>query len=501
MYFPNLLNKAQIFIESTKLPVDYTILKYQPEAGSVPKPKRNFSYLYGSKKDQIMELNLLTAISPIDGRYRSKVENLQLYFSEYALIKYRVLVEVEYFIALCELPLPQLANFDKSFFPQLRKIVSDFSLEDAVRIKDIEKVTNHDVKAVEYFLKEEFDKLNLQAFKEFIHFGLTSQDINNTAVPKSIIDALDQEYYPAIYDLVDKLDDLADEWKNIPMLARTHGQPASPTNLGKEIRIFSERIKIQLEQLKSIPCDAKFGGATGNFNAHHVAYPEISWKAFGNHFLKKYLGLERAQFTTQIANYDNHAAIFDVLKRINNVILDLDRDMWTYISMEYFKQKIKAGEVGSSAMPHKVNPIDFENSEGNIGLANAVFEHLSAKLPVSRLQRDLTDSTVTRNIGVPIAHTLIAINSTMRGLNKLLINTEAINADLDKNWPVVAEAIQTILRREGYPNPYEALRNLTRVNQKIDQKVIHEFIDSLEISEQLKSELKKITPQTYTGIF
>ncbi len=448
-----------------------------------------------------MELNLLTAISPIDGRYRSKVENLQLYFSEYALIKYRVLVEVEYFIALCELPLPQLTTFDKNLFESLRQIVTSFSVEDAQRIKDIEKVTNHDVKAVEYFLKEEFDKLNIQAYKEFIHFGLTSQDINNTAVPKSIHDALDNEYFPAINDLVDKLDELADEWKNIPMLAKTHGQPASPTNLGKEIRVFSERLKIQLEQLKSISCDAKFGGATGNFNAHHIAYPEISWKAFGNHFLKKHLGLERAQYTTQIANYDNHAAIFDAMKRVNNIIMDLNRDMWMYVSMEYFKQKIKAGEVGSSAMPHKVNPIDFENSEGNIGLANALFEHLAAKLPVSRLQRDLTDSTVLRNIGVPFAHSLISINSTMRGLNKLLLNPEAINADLEKNWPVVAEAIQTILRREGYPNPYEALRNLTRVNRKIDQEVIHEFIDSLEITDSLKSELKKITPQNYTGIF
>ena len=448
-----------------------------------------------------MELNLLTAISPIDGRYRSKVENLQLYFSEYALIKYRVLVEIEYFIALCELPLPQLKSFDQNLFEALRLIIDNFSENDAQRIKDIEKVTNHDVKAVEYFLKEEFDKLNIKEYKEFIHFGLTSQDINNTAVPKSIQDALDNEYYPAINDLADKLDDLATEWKNIPMLAKTHGQPASPTNLGKEIRVFSERIKGQLEQLKAISCDAKFGGATGNFNAHHIAYPEISWKAFGNHFLKKHLGLERSQYTTQIANYDNHAAIFDAMKRINNVIMDLNRDMWAYVSMEYFKQKIKAGEVGSSAMPHKVNPIDFENSEGNIGLANALFEHLSAKLPVSRLQRDLTDSTVLRNIGVPIAHTLISVNSTMRGLNKLLINTEAINADLEKNWPVVAEAIQTILRREGYPNPYEALRNLTRVNRKIDQEVIHEFIDSLEISDQLKAELKKITPQNYTGIF
>lgn len=453
------------------------------------------------EKIKIMELNLLTAISPIDGRYRSKVENLQLYFSEFALIKYRVLVEVEYFIALCELPLPQLASFDKNLFDSIRDIVKNFSLDDAQRIKNIEKVTNHDVKAVEYFLKEEFDKLAIEAYKEFIHFGLTSQDINNTAVPKSIHDALDYEYFPAINDLVDKLEELAEEWKGVPMLAKTHGQPASPTNLGKEIRVFSERIKGQLEQLKSISCDAKFGGATGNFNAHQIAYPEISWKAFGNHFLKKYLSLERAQFTTQIANYDNHAAIFDAMKRINNIILDLDRDMWTYVSMEYFKQKIKAGEVGSSAMPHKVNPIDFENSEGNIGLANAIFEHLSAKLPVSRLQRDLTDSTVLRNIGVPFAHTLISIDSTMKGLNKLLLNADAIDADLEKNWPVVAEAIQTILRREGYLNPYEALRNLTRVNRKIDQSVIHEFIDTLEISEALKVELKKITPHNYTGIF
>ncbi|MBC8005597.1 MAG: adenylosuccinate lyase [Verrucomicrobia bacterium] len=448
-----------------------------------------------------MKLSLLTAISPIDGRYRSKVENLQLYFSEFALIRYRVLVEIEYFIALCDLPLPQLATFDTDRYDALRRIVTDFTVEDAQRIKDIEKVTNHDVKAVEYFLKEEFDKLEIQDFKEFIHFGLTSQDINNTAVPKSMIDAMDNEYFPAINDMIDKLEELATEWKDISMLARTHGQPASPTNLGKEIRVFSERIKGQLEQLKGLSCDAKFGGATGNFNAHQIAYPEISWKAFGNHFLKNYLGLERAQYTTQIANYDNHAAIFDAMKRINNVIMDLNRDMWTYISMEYFKQKIKAGEVGSSAMPHKVNPIDFENSEGNIGLANALFEHLSAKLPVSRLQRDLTDSTVLRNIGVPIAHTLIAVNSTMRGLNKLLLNEEAINADLDKNWPVVAEAIQTILRREGYPNPYEALRNLTRVNRKIDQEAIHEFIDTLDISDALKAELKKITPHNYTGIF
>lgn len=448
-----------------------------------------------------MELNLLTAITPIDGRYRSKVSNLENYFSEYALIKYRVFVEVEYFIALCELPLPQLAGFNQQLFTALRQLVSGFSLGDAQRIKDIEKVTNHDVKAVEYFLKEAFDKLGIQQYKEFIHFGLTSQDINNTAVPKSIHDALDYEYFPAINDLVDKLDELADEWKAIPMLAKTHGQPASPTNLGKEIRVFSERIKKQLEQLRGINCDAKFGGATGNFNAHHIAYPEISWKAFGNHFLKKYLGLERAQYTTQIANYDNHAAIFDALKRVNTILLDLDRDMWAYISMEYFKQKIKAGEVGSSAMPHKVNPIDFENSEGNLGLANALLEHLAAKLPVSRLQRDLTDSTVLRTVGMPLAHTLIAISSTMRGLDKLLLNKAAIGADLENNWPVVAEAIQTILRREGYPNPYEALRDLTRVNRKIDQQVVHEFIDTLAISDALKTELKTITPQNYTGIF
>lgn len=448
-----------------------------------------------------MELNLLTAISPIDGRYRSKVENLQLYFSEYALIKYRVYVEVEYFIALCDLPLPQLKEVDPKLLVKLREVEKNFSVKDAQRVKDIEKVTNHDVKAVEYFLKEEFEKLGLQSYKEFIHFGLTSQDINNTAVPKSIHDALDNEYFPAINDLVDKLDELADEWKDVPMLAKTHGQPASPTNLGKEIRVFSERIKKQLEQLKGIACDAKFGGATGNFNAHTIAYPEISWKAFGNHFLKKYLGLERAQYTTQIANYDNHAAIFDALKRVNSIILDLNRDMWTYISMEYFKQKIKAGEIGSSAMPHKVNPIDFENSEGNIGIANALFEHLAVKLPVSRLQRDLTDSTVLRNIGVPFGHTLIAIASTQKGLDKLLINKNAINADLENNWPVVAEAIQTILRREGYPNPYEALLNLTRVNRKIDQQVIHEFIDTLDLSDELKAELKNITPQNYTGIF
>lgn len=448
-----------------------------------------------------MELNLLTAISPIDGRYRPKVENLQNYFSEYALIKYRVITEIEYFIALCELPLPQLSSFDSSKFTALRKIYTDFTVENAQQVKDVEKVTNHDVKAVEYFIKDAFDKLGISEYKEFIHFGLTSQDINNTAVPKSIQDALEIEYYPAIAELIARLDELSDEWTDIPMLAKTHGQPASPTRLGKEIRVFSERMKEQLSQLKSISIDAKFGGATGNYNAHHLAYPEINWDEFGTKFLKNYLGLKRARYTTQITNYDNHAAIFDALKRINNIILDLDRDMWTYISMEYFKQKIKKGEIGSSAMPHKVNPIDFENSEGNIGIANAVFEHLAAKLPVSRLQRDLTDSTVLRNIGVPLAHTLISVNSTLRGLNKLLLNKAAIDADLDKNWPVVAEAIQTILRREGYPNPYEALLNLTRVNTKIDQQAIHTFIDTLEISDELKARLKLISPHNYTGIY
>ena len=448
-----------------------------------------------------MELNLLTAISPIDGRYRSKVENLQNYFSEYALIKYRVITEIEYFIALCELPLPQLSSFDRSKFPSLRKIYNDFSVTDAQRVKDVEKITNHDVKAVEYFIKEEFDKLEISAYKEFIHFGLTSQDINNTAVPKSIQDALNDEYLPALLELITRLEELADEWTDIPMLAKTHGQPASPTRLGKEIRVFTERMNEQVRQLKGIDIDAKFGGATGNFNAHHLAYPEINWDEFGSRFLKDYLGLKRARYTTQITNYDNHAAVFDALKRINTIILDLDRDMWTYISMEYFKQKIKKGEIGSSAMPHKVNPIDFENSEGNIGIANALFEHLSAKLPVSRLQRDLTDSTVLRNIGIPLAHSLIAISSTLKGLNKLLLNKDAIDADLDKNWPVVAEAIQTILRREGYPNPYEALLNLTRVNTKIDQQAIHSFIDTLDVSDELKARLKLISPHNYTGIY
>ena len=448
-----------------------------------------------------MDLNLLTAISPIDGRYRTKTENLQFYFSEFALIRYRVMVEVEYFIALCELPLPQLSGFDRQMFGKLRQITDGFRISDAQRIKDIEKITNHDVKAVEYFLKEEFDKLGLQAYKEFIHFGLTSQDINNTAVPCSIQDALKNEYCPAMEKLLKKLESLAEEWKSVPMLAKTHGQPASPTNLGKEVRVFVERIKDQLGQLKSISCDAKFGGATGNFNAHHVAYPEIDWQDFANKFLKDHLQLKRSQYTTQITHYDNHAAIFDALKRINQVILDLNRDMWTYISMEYFKQRIKEGEIGSSAMPHKVNPIDFENSEGNIGMANAIFEHLSAKLPVSRLQRDLTDSTVIRNIGVPFGHTLIAISSTLKGLDKLIINQTAIDADLEKNWAIVAEAIQTILRREAYPNPYEALKNLTRTNQAVNQEMIRQFIDTLDVSDELKKELKKISPRNYTGIF
>jgi len=448
-----------------------------------------------------MELNSLTAISPIDGRYRKKDENLQYYFSEYALIKYRVFVEVEYFIALCEIPLPQLSDFDHKRFSELRKIVSDFSLEDAQRIKEIEKTTNHDVKSVEYFLKENFERLNLHEYKEFIHFSLTSQDINNTAVPCSIQDALNNEYYPAIDALVDKLKSLADKWKSVSMMAKTHGQPATPTNLGKEFCVYIERIEDQLLQLREIKCDAKFGGATGNFNAHHVAYPEIDWQSFANNFLKKSLKLKRSQYTTQITHYDNYGAIFDAMKRINTIIMDLDRDMWMYISMGYFTQKIKAGEVGSSAMPHKVNPIDFENSEGNIGMANAIFMHLSAKLPVSRLQRDLTDSTVLRNIGVPFGHTLISISSTMKGLGKLILNKEKIDADLEDNWEVVAEALQTILRREGYPNPYETLKNLTRTGKKMNAGVIHEFIDTLDVNDKVKAELRKITPQNYTGIF
>lgn len=448
-----------------------------------------------------MELNALTAISPVDGRYGSKVENLWKYFSEFALIKYRVLVEIEYFAALCGIPLPQLAGIGKEQIEKLREIHKNFTIENAQRIKDIENITNHDVKAVEYFLKEEFDCLGLTRYKEFIHFALTSQDANNTALPLSIHDALDFEYYPLMQELTSKLEELAAVWKDIPMLAKTHGQPASPTKLGKEIMVFVERIHVQLNQLRAIPCYAKFGGATGNFNAHFVAYPEIGWEDFANRFCKEQLGLERSQYTTQIAHYDNYSAIFDAIKRINNIILDFDRDVWMYISMGYFKQKIKKGEVGSSTMPHKVNPIDFENSEGNIGIANAGFEQLSGKLPVSRLQRDLTDSTVTRFIGVPFGHTVIAIQSTLKGLNKLLLNESAIRKDLEENWAVVAEAIQTILRREFFPNPYEALKDLTRKNEVVNQETIHRFIDTLDIDESVKKELKQITPQNYTGIF
>ena len=445
-------------------------------------------------------MQALTAISPIDGRYRDKVENLANYFSESALIRYRVMVEIEYFIALCEVPLPQLKGFDTGLFPQLREIYLNFTVEDAQKIKDTEKITNHDVKAVEYFIKDKFDALNLHAYKEFIHFGLTSQGIKNTALPCSFRDAVHDVYYPVVGELIAKLDELSEEWKEVPMLAKTHGQPASPTRLGKEIKVFTYRLSRQLELLKKVAISGKFGGATGNFNAHHVAFPETDWVDFGNRFLNQKLQLERESYTTQISNYDNFAALFDNLRRINTIVIDLDRDIWTYISMSYFKQKIKAGEVGSSAMPHKVNPIDFENSEGNLGIANAVFEHLSNKLPVSRLQRDLTDSTVLRNIGVPLAHTLIAFKSTLKGLNKLIINKEAIERDLEKNWAVVAEAIQTILRREGYPNPYEALKALTRTNSKITQESIAEFIDTLEVSEELKKQLKQITPANYTGI-
>ncbi|MBK6284324.1 MAG: adenylosuccinate lyase [Draconibacterium sp.] len=448
-----------------------------------------------------MEINSLTAISPVDGRYSNKVENLWKYFSEFALIKYRVFVEIEYFIALCEIPLPQLTEISADQIEELRKITENFSLDNAVRIKEIENVTNHDVKAVEYFIKEEFEKPGLAKYKEFIHFALTSQDANNTAIPMSIRDALKNEYYPLIEELLTKLKDLAAEWKNIPMLAKTHGQPASPTKLGKEIQVFIERIEIQLTQLNALPCHAKFGGATGNFNAHLVAYPQINWEQFADRFCKENLGLERSRYTTQIAHYDNYSAIFDALKRINNIILDLDRDFWMYISMGYFKQKIKKGEVGSSTMPHKVNPIDFENSEGNIGIANAGFEQLSSKLPVSRLQRDLTDSTVTRFIGVPFGHTVIALKSTIKGLNKLLLNESVIANDLEDNWAVVAEAIQTILRREFFPNPYEALKDLTRNNKVMNKSSIHNFIDSLNVSETIKKELKQITPQNYTGIF
>ncbi|WP_179414040.1 adenylosuccinate lyase [Mucilaginibacter sp. E4BP6] len=447
-----------------------------------------------------MSLSPLSAISPIDGRYHNATAQLAGYFSEYALIKYRVYVEIEYFIALCEHPLPQLQNFDKDLTEKLRNIYKNFSEADAQSIKDIEKVTNHDVKAVEYFIKQAFDKLDIAQYKEFIHFGLTSQDINNTAIPYSFKLALSDVYYPLFDELIDILKSYANDWEKIPMLAHTHGQPASPSRLGKEIQVFVERLENQLHLLKQVPYSAKFGGATGNFNAHNIAYGNIDWKAFGNNFVDNILGLKRSQFTTQIEHYDNFAAQCDALKRINNILIDLDRDIWSYISMNYFKQKIKAGEVGSSAMPHKVNPIDFENSEGNLGLANAIFEHLAAKLPVSRLQRDLTDSTVLRNIGVPIGHTVIAMKSTIKGLNKLLLNEGAISADLEANWAVVAEAIQTILRREGYPNPYEALKELTRTNTQINADTIAEFVHTLQVSDSVKEEIKKVSPSNYTGI-
>ncbi|MGM0392126.1 MAG: adenylosuccinate lyase [Bacteroidota bacterium] len=442
----------------------------------------------------------LTAISPIDGRYHQKTKDLIIYFSEEALIKYRVRVEIEYFIALCTLPIPQLKNVDKKSFAELRNIYKNFTAIDASAVKEIEKTTNHDVKAVEYFIKEKFDALGLQEFKEFIHFGLTSQDINNTAVPLSLKEAVENVYLPSLNEIIDKLTGLSKDWAEIPLLARTHGQPASPTRLGKEMEVYTTRLKAQLKNLSLIPHSAKFGGATGNYNAHKVAYPSINWKEFGTGFVEDTLGLDHSFPTTQIEHYDNMAALFDALKRINTILLDLDRDFWTYVSMDYFKQKIKEGEVGSSAMPHKVNPIDFENSEGNLGIANAIFEHLSAKLPVSRLQRDLTDSTVLRNIGVPIAHTLIAFQSTLKGLNKLLLNKTKIEQDLENNWAVVAEAIQTILRREGYANPYEALKGLTRTNEVINKESMSDFIETLDISEKIKNELKSITPQNYTGI-
>ncbi|MBQ1581449.1 MAG: adenylosuccinate lyase [Prevotella sp.] len=448
-----------------------------------------------------MFLDLLTAISPIDGRYRNKTSKLADYFSEYALIRYRIRVEIEYFIALCELPLPQLASFDKSLFERIRDIYRKFDVSNAQRVKDIESVTNHDVKAVEYYIKEEFDKIgNLEAYKEFIHFGLTSQDINNTSVPLSIQDALNEVYVPQIEELIAQLQQFVDEWKDVPMLAKTHGQPASPTRLGKEIMVFVYRLTEQLSILKSCKMTAKFGGATGNFNAHHVAYPTYDWRSFGNQFVKDKLGLEREQYTTQISNYDCLGAIFDAIRRINTIIIDLDRDFWMYISMEYFKQKIKQGEVGSSAMPHKVNPIDFENSEGNLGIANAILEFLAQKLPVSRLQRDLTDSTVLRNVGVPLGHGIIAMQSTLKGLRKLILNEEKLAFDLENTWAVVAEAIQTILRREGYPHPYEALKALTRTNKKMTKETIHEFIDTLNVNDDIKKELKNITPTNYTGI-
>ena len=446
-----------------------------------------------------MELTSLTAISPVDGRYRSKCEPLDRYFSEFALIRYRVRVEVEYFIALCRLPLPQLAGVDPKVYEPLRDIYRHFTLSDAERIKEIEAVTNHDVKAVEYFLKERFDSLGLAAYKEFIHFGLTSQDINNTSVPMSVKEAVHEVYAPAMRNLVDTLEGMAEEWKDVAMLARTHGQPASPTRLGKELMVFVYRLRTQLDALLSLPVSGKFGGATGNFNAHHVAYPDIDWADFAARFLSENLGIERENYTTQISNYDNLAAIFDAMRRINTIMIDLDRDIWQYISMEYFKQRIKEGEVGSSAMPHKVNPIDFENSEGNLGIADAILGHLSTKLPVSRLQRDLTDSTVLRNVGVPMAHTVIAVESTLKGLSKLILNQPAIDRDLDSMWSVVAEGIQTILRREGYPHPYETLKQLTRTNAKVTAESIAAFIDTLAVSPEVKAELRRLSPHTYTG--
>ena len=448
-----------------------------------------------------MNLDLLTAISPIDGRYRGKTEALANYYSEFALIRYRVRVEIEYFITLCELPLPQLASFDHALFDRLRDIYRNFDENEAQRVKDIEKITNHDVKAVEYFIKEEFDKIGgLDAYKEFIHFGLTSQDINNTSVPLSVKESLEQVYYPQVEELIAQLQTYADEWKDVPMLAKTHGQPASPTRLGKEIMVYVYRLTEQLNSLKACKITAKFGGATGNYNAHHVAYPQFDWKAFGNKFVSEKLGLEREQYTTQISNYDYLGAIFDAIRRINTIIIDLERDFWMYISMEYFKQKIKAGELGSSAMPHKVNPIDFENSEGNLGIANAILQFLAQKLPVSRLQRDLTDSTVLRNIGVPLGHGVIAIQSTLKGLRKLILHEEKLQEDLNNTWAVVAEAIQTILRREAYPHPYEALKALTRTNKHMTEENIHEFIQGLNVSDSVKAELMAITPSNYTGI-
>ncbi|MCJ8164851.1 adenylosuccinate lyase [Pontibacter sp. E15-1] len=447
-----------------------------------------------------MNLTSLTAISPVDGRYRRHASALAAYFSEFGLIRYRVLVEVEYFIALCELPLPQLQGVDASLFSKLREIYTQFSEEDALRIKETEKVTNHDVKAVEYFLKDKFDALGLSDHKEFIHFGLTSQDVNNTAIPLSLLEAHKAVLQPAYENLHQTLADLARQWKDIPMLAHTHGQPASPTRLGKEFMVFAERLQVQLGQLQQVPFSAKFGGATGNFNAHHVAYPNTNWPAFGNRFVQEALGLQRSQYTTQIEHYDNLAAYFDGLKRLNTILLDFSRDVWQYISMGYFKQKIKAGEVGSSAMPHKVNPIDFENAEGNLGMANAMLEHLSAKLPISRLQRDLTDSTVLRNVGVPLAHIVVALKSLERGIGKLELNEAALRAHLDANWAVVAEGIQTVLRREGYPQPYEALKELTRKNEKITEQSIHGFIDTLQVSDEIKAELKQISPYNYTGV-